>query len=213
MASSIRSGGTRLLAAAAFAVAPVIALAQPAAAESFSHNFECSGDSPLGAQQFSYQQDSEVTAPASVAPGEQFDIVIDPAVNTVPSEVNGFGVEQIDGLELKLPVPENTTHVSTSQTGGSNLGTPAPTIDVSNGIATLHVSGPISGGAQFELPTVTATLQAGSSGPIETHLYGTAYDDPGLTFNAQVSSILGSIDVPTSCYPSPNPVLTTTSVS
>ncbi|SDP94674.1 dehydratase [Actinopolyspora xinjiangensis] len=213
MATSIRSGGARLLAAAAFAIAPVVAFAQPAAAESFSHNFECSGESPLGAQEFSYQQDSEVTAPASVAPGEQFQIVIDPAVNTVPTEVNGFGVEQIGDLDLKLPIPENSTHVSTTQSGGSNLGSPAPTIDVSDGIATLHVSGPISGGAEFELPTVTATLQAGDSGAIETHLYGDSYDNPGLTFNAQVSSILGSIDVPTSCYPSPNPVLTTTDIS
>ncbi|PRW61825.1 cyclase [Actinopolyspora mortivallis] len=212
MASFTRSGA-RLLTAAACAVAPVIAFAQPAVAESFSHNFECSGDSPLGAQEFSYQQDSEVAAPASVAAGEQFEIVIDPAVNTIPAEVNGYGVEQVENMDLKLPVPDNTTHVSSELSGGSNLGSPEPTIEVSDGVATLHVEGPIAGGAEFELPTVTATLQAGDSGVIETQLYGTSYSDPGLTFDADVSTLFGTVDVPTSCYPDPNPVLTTTEIS
>lgn len=211
--ASYKRSGTRLLAAAAFAIAPVVAFAQPAAAEGFSHNFECSGDSPLGEQLFSYQQDSDVSAPSSVAAGDEFEVVIDPAVNTVPSEVNGYEVEQIQGMDLRLPIPDNSTHVSTQLAGGSNLGSAEPTVDVSDGIATLHVEGPIAGGAEFELPTVTATLQAGDSGVIETQLHGTGYSDPGLTFDADVSTVLGTVNVPTSCYPDPNPVLTTTEIS
>src|SRR5690606_12197347 len=50
-------------------------------------------------------------------------------------------------------------------------------------------------------PTVTAHLKAGESGTIETKLYGTRHDDPGLTFNAVVSTIIGDVEVPSSCYP------------
>ena len=67
--------------------------------------------------------------------------------------------------------------------------------------------GRLAGGPQFELPTVTAHLTAGRSGKIETRLYGTSYDDPGLTLDAVVSSVIGDTKVPSRCFPNPNPVL------
>jgi len=205
--------GKRAAAAAAITAATALALAPQALAASFEVNFDCAGDSPLGQQEFSLQQSTEVTAPETVAPGGDLEIVIDPAPNTVPAEVNGFQVEQVEGFELKIPIPENSEFVSAELSGGFNLGPNPPTLTVDGGIATLHLDGPLAGGAEFELPTVTVHLKAGESGTIETKLYGTSYDDPGLTFNAVVSTIIGDVEVPSSCYPNPNPVLTTTTIS
>src|SRR5690606_19239935 len=114
--------------------------------------------------------------------------------------------------DLKIPIPENSTFVSADLEGGSGLGENEPTLTVDGDIATLHLDGPIAGGAEFELPTVTAHLTAGESGTIETKLYGTSYDDPGLTFAVVVSSIIGAIEVPSGCFPNPSPILTTTTI-
>ncbi|GAA4614674.1 cyclase [Saccharopolyspora hordei] len=204
--------GRRAATAVALTAAAALAFTPQALAAAFDVNFDCSGDSPVGEQQFSLQQSADVTAPETVSPGGTLDIVIDPAVNTVPSEVNGFTVQQIEGIDLKIPIPENSTFVSADLEGGSGLGENEPTLTVDGDIATLHLDGPIAGGAEFELPTVTAHLTAGESGTIETKLYGTSYDDPGLTFTAVVSSIIGDIEVPSGCFPNPNPILTTTTI-
>lgn len=189
-----------------------IALAAPASAAT-TVTFDCQADAPIvGPQQVSLNQDTDVTAPATVAPGGAFDVVIDPAPNTVPGDVSGNKVKNINTFALKFPIPANSTYVSADLTGGSGLGSTAPTIAVVNGVATLSFPGPIAGGATFELPTVTAHLTAGQSGTIETKLSGTSYSDPGLTFKAVASTIIGDITAPTACFPNPSPVFTTTTI-
>ncbi len=202
---------SRLGVLVAVAALPV-ALAAPASAAT-TVTFDCRADAPIvGPQQVSLNQDTEVTAPATVAPGGAFDVVIDPAPNTVPSDVSGNKVKNINTFALKFPIPANSTYVSADLTGGSGLGSTAPTIAVANGVATLSFPGPIAGGAAFELPTVTAHLTAGQSGTIETKLSGTSYSDPGLTFKAVASTIIGDLTAPTACFPNPSPVFTTTTI-
>ncbi|MDA3648802.1 cyclase [Saccharopolyspora indica] len=207
-----QSRGRRVATAAALTAAAALAFTPQALAAAFDVNFDCSGSSPVGEQQFSLQQGADVTAPATVAPGGALDIVIDPAVNTVPAEVNGYTVKRIEGMDLKIPIPANSTFVSADLEGGSGLGPNPPTISVEGNVATLHLDGPLAGGSDFELPTVIAHLTAGDSGTIETKLHGTSHDDPGLTFTAVVSSIIGDTNVPSRCFPNPNPVLTTTTI-
>ena len=204
--------GRRAAIAAAFAAAAALTATPQAMAAPFDINFDCNGDAPTGAQQFTLQQSTDVSAPETVAPGAAFDVVVDPAVNTIPGEVNGNTVKEVGGFDLRLPIPANSTYVSADLAGGSNLGPNPPTINVENGVATVHLDGPIAGGSEFELPTITVHLTAGESGTIETKLAGTSYDDPGLTFTAVVSSIIGDVDVPSSCFPNPNPTLTTTTI-
>ncbi|NBH03144.1 cyclase [Amycolatopsis sp. SID8362] len=202
---------SRLAALTAAAALP-IALAAPASAAT-SVTFDCQADAPIvGPQKVSLNQDADVTAPATVAPGGAFDVVIDPAPNTVPSDVSGNKVKNINTFALKFPIPANSTYVGADLAGGSGLGSTAPTIAVANGVATLSFPGPIAGGATFELPTVTAHLTAGQSGTIETKLSGTSYSDPGLTFKAVASSIIGDVTAPTACFPNPSPVFTTTTI-
>lgn len=200
----------RALSVAALAVAPLAAVMPVASAAPVTVHYACQGDTPLGPQNFTLDQDTEVTAPATVAPGGAVSIVVDPGANTVPGDVNGFTVKQVSGLALKVPIPANSTYVSSTLSGGSNVGTTAVT--VADSVATITMSGPIAGGAAFEVPTVTVELTAGASGTIDTSLYGSSYSDAGLTFTAKVGSILGDITVPTSCYPDPNPVLSTTTI-
>ncbi|MFF1612130.1 cyclase [Amycolatopsis sp. NPDC058278] len=202
---------SRLAALTAAAVLP-IALAAPASAAT-SVTFDCQADAPIvGPQKVALNQDADVTAPATVAPGGAFDVVIDPAPNTVPGEVSGNKVKNINTFALKIPIPANSSYVGADLTGGSGLGSTPPAISVANGVATLSFPGPIAGGATFELPTVTAHLTAGQSGTIQTKLGGTSYRDPGLTFKAVASTIIGDLTAPTACFPDPSPVFTTTTI-
>lgn len=201
----------RALTAAALALATTAAFTPAASAATTTATFDCRGDSALGAQYFTYAQTADVTAPATVAAGGALTIVVDPARNTVPTSVNGFTVRRVHTMALKLPVPANSTYVSASLSGGSNVGTTS--LSHANGVLTLTASGPMAGGATFELPTVTIRLTAGAAGTsIQTRMYGTSHSDPGLTFTAAVASFLGESSVPTRCFPNPNPVVTTTSV-
>ncbi|MBE8517120.1 cyclase [Amycolatopsis sp. H6(2020)] len=202
---------SRLAALTAAAVLP-IALAAPASAAT-SVTFDCQANAPIvGPQKVALNQDADVTAPPTVAPGGAFDVVIDPAPNTVPGEVSGNKVKNINTFALKIPIPANSSYVGADLTGGSGLGSTPPTISVANGVATLSFPGPIAGGATFELPTVTAHLTAGQSGTIQTKLGGTSYSDPGLTFKAVASTIIGDLTAPTACFPNPSPVFTTTTI-
>jgi dehydratase len=139
-------------------------------------------------------------------------VVVDSAPNEVPAESNGFTVKNVHSFTLKVPVPANATSTGVELTGGSNLGG-TPTSSVSGGVLTIQFPGPIPGGSTFELPTITAHLTAGASGVVESTLYGSSYDDPGLTFTTVVSTFIGDISAPTSCFPNPNPVLTSTTIA
>lgn len=186
-------------------------VATPTAAAATDILYDCQADTPLGTENLTLNQTVDATAPATVAPGGALDIVVDPAPNQVPSEAAGYTVKNVNTFTLKVPVPANATLTGVDLTGGSGLGSD-PTWAEADGVVTVSFAGPIAGGATFELPTITAHLTAGASGAIDSTLYGTGYDDPGLTFTAVVGTIIGDISAPTSCFPNPNPVLTSTAI-
>ncbi|MFJ5992151.1 cyclase [Lentzea sp. NPDC092896] len=160
---------------------------------------------------FTLDQGVDSSAPATVAPGGTVAVTIDPAPNKIPTEAGGRQVREIKGLALRLPVPANSKFQSASLGGGSGLGG-TPTVALSGNDVVLSVPGPIKGGADFELPTVTINLQAGGTGTITTKLGGTSYDAPGLTFTAVVVVIGFPINAAAKGYPDPSPVLTTTTI-
>jgi dehydratase len=205
---STRSFGTLAVVGAA-----AVAFAAPASAAPVEVNLDCQANAPIvGPQQANLAQGTDVTAPATVAPGAAFDIVVDPALNTVPATVAGYKLKQVRNFALRLPVPANSTYVGAALSGGSGLGSTAPAISVTGGVATLSFPGPLAGGAAFELPTITFHLTAGPSGTIQTRLAGTGYSDPGLTFTSVVNQIF-DISAPTACFPNPSPVFTTTTIA
>ncbi len=202
-----------LLKTAAAVIAAVAAsvVVAPTAGAATDIVYDCRGNTPFGAEYMTLNQSVDATAPATVAPGGALDIVVDPAPNQVPSEAAGYRVREVRDFTLKVPVPTNSTLRDVTLSGGSGLNS-TPTWSQSGGIVTVTFSGTIAGGASFELPTITAHLTAGASGAIQSTLYGSSYDDPGLTFTAIVSTFLGNVSVPTSCFPNPNPVLTSTTI-
>lgn len=206
MKFTLLKAGTTVLAAAA-----LVAVGAPVASAATDIVYDCQADTPLGAENATLTQTVDATAPATAAPGAALDVVVDPAPNSVPSEVAGYTVKNVHTFTLKVPVPTNATLTGVDLTGGSGLGS-EPTWAESGGVVTVSFTGPIAGGSTFELPTITAHLTAGASGSIDATLYGTSYDDPGLTFTTVVSTFLGDISAPTSCFPNTNPVLTSTTI-
>jgi dehydratase len=207
MRFTLLKASTAMLAAVTAAV--VVA---PVAAAATDITYDCQADTPLGTEAATLNQTVDATAPATVAPGGTLDVVVDPAPNSVPAEVAGYEVDNVNTFSLKVPVPTNATLTGVNLTGGAGLGGD-PTWTESGGVVTVTFPGPIAGGATFELPTITAHLTAGASGAIESTLYGTSYDDAGLTFTTVVSTFIGDISAPTACFPNPNPVLTSTTIA
>jgi dehydratase len=196
---------------AALAATALTLVAAPNALAATDINYSCQADTPLGPQAASLTQTVDATAPATVTAGGALDVVVDPAPSTVPAEVSGFTVKNVNTFTLKVPVPANSTLTGVDLAGGTNLGG-TPTWTQDGAIVVVTFPGPIAGGSAFELPTITAHLTAGASGVIESGLYGTSFDDPGLTFTTVASTFLGDINAPTSCFPDPNPVLTSTTI-
>jgi dehydratase len=209
----LRSALLRAGVGALATTAAVLALAQPASAATHDIVYDCQADTPLGAENLTLNQTVDATAPETVAPGGTLSVVVDPAPNNVPSEAAGYEVKEVHTFALKVPVPTNATLDDVELTGGSGLGDTPPAWSEDGGVVTVTFAGPIAGGATFELPTVTAHLTAGASGAIDSNLYGSSYDDAGLTFTAVVSTFIGDISAPTSCFPNPNPVLTSTAIA
>ncbi|MEU8589431.1 cyclase [Streptomyces sp. NPDC048664] len=210
-----RSLCLRIPVAAAAGLALTGLLAGPASAAGTSLTFACQAKPPIGsAQTFSLAAGVDATAPATVASGSAFTVSLATQPMTVPGSVSGFTVKSIKNIVLKAPVPAGATLNGVSLSGGSGTGAGTPGVTVSGGQMVMTVPGPISGGATFTLPALNLALTAGpSGGTVRTQLSGTDYNNPGLTFTATVPILFTNVSVPTSCYPSPNPVLSTTTVS
>lgn len=208
-----RRTGARIGIGAALALIPMLALVSPASAAPTEISMDCEAIAPIVGPQYSTMPVTfDVQAPGTVAPGSALDVVVDPAPSTVPESANGFDVKEVKNYALKFPIPANSTFVSADLTGGSNIGDTPPTLDVADGVATLSFPGPIPGGTTFDMPTITLHLTAGQSGTIETHIGGTSYSDPGLKLTAVATFLGADIEAPTSCFPNPDPVLSTTTI-
>jgi dehydratase len=186
--------------------------AGPALAADTPVTFDCQATPPIGsAQTFTLSAGVDGEAPASVASGAAFTATLAPDPLTVPTSVSGDTVNSISNVKLSVPVPSGAALTGESLSGGTVSGA---TVAVSGGDVVITVPGPIAGGSTFTLPTLTLDLTAGASGgTVATQLAGSSYTSPGLTFSASVQVSIITVTVPTACYPSPNPVLTSTSVS
>jgi dehydratase len=185
---------------------PTAAAAGPAASHS------CRADTKFGRQTFSLRQGVNARAPQTVKPGAPFTIAVDLKPGALPSEVKGFKLKEVRDLSLRIPVPANTSYLGGKLTGGSGLGS-SPTFEVKDGVVTVRVAGPISGGANYQLPSLSVRLRAGARGNVvETRLQGTSFDNPGLNLQAAIKWKFITIKSPVACYPDPNPALTRTEI-
>ncbi|WP_086820467.1 hypothetical protein [Allokutzneria sp. NRRL B-24872] len=170
-------------------------------------SFACRAKPPLlPAQEFVQQSSITADAPASVAPGSVFTSTSQTDAMQAPAELNGQKIKALKDIRFRAKLPGNATFVSIALSGGSNLGPGKPTATHVDGHVVETAPGPIAGGSTFQLPKGTLQLKAGASGVMERRVGGTSYDDPGLTFTAEVKVLLLTVDVPVACYPKPSPV-------
>lgn len=214
MKLSFRRVGARVIGITALALLPALGttIAAHADTQTITYDYQASalGQTSTG----TLSVPLTTTAPSSVAAGGAVTDVLAPGAITLPTSVGSYTLKQIQGINLEVPVPANSTYVSASLSGGSNLGSGTPSVSESNGVVTATVPGPIAGGTTFTLPTLTINLTAGSSGSsIQLQLAGSSYSDPGLTFTAVVTVFGFDVDANAVGYPNPNPVLATTTIS
>jgi dehydratase len=196
--------------------AAAFALTTPAgAATTVPTSFDCQARPPIGSpQQITMPNSVQADAPATVTAGQIFEVTLAPDPLTVPSNAGSNKVNNLRNLALKVAVPAGATFQSASLEGGSNLGSGTPAVAQANGVVTVTVPGPLTAGSQVQLPALHLTLTA-SGAPdttIETRLVGASYNDPGLTFTANVKAAFLNVDVPTTCFANPSPTFTSTRI-
>ncbi|MFC6160624.1 hypothetical protein [Kribbella jiaozuonensis] len=188
-----------------------LALLTPAPAQPVA-SYACRANTKFGQHTLSLHQAVNATAPATVRPNTRFTVAVDLQPGTLPTEVKGFKLQEVRDLALRIPVPANTSYVSAKLSGGSGLNS-TPSVQLDGNTAVVKVAGPISGGASYQLPTLSVRLKSGRKGTtIQTKLKGTSYDDPGLTLQAKIKWKFLTTTAPVACYPDPNPALTSTRV-
>ncbi|MGI9579074.1 MAG: hypothetical protein ACR2OH_12805 [Microthrixaceae bacterium] len=157
-----------------------------------------------------------VSAPGSVASGSTFEIELTPDSMDVPTSGGGYPISYIANLYYKFTVPAGTAFVSASLSGGSNLGSGAPTVTEDSGEIVLFVPGSLAPGVTANFPKITAVLQAtGTAGStIQTQYAGTGYTDASLIFSTRVSvPVIGAVNTTSYCYADvSNPSLGTTNI-
>ena len=196
----------------AVAMGAVLLAAVPAAAAEQAVTYDCQATTGFGNTPATFDRTVEATAPETVAVGDEFSVSIASAPATVPTTASGLTVNSVRNFRSSYPVPAHTTLVSATLSGGDGLnGTPE--VSVSGGTVLVTLDATIPGGATYTMPTLTLTLQATEEGVVETKLGGTSYADPGLFLITQVDFLGFALDAWTSCFPSPNPVLATTTIT
>lgn len=204
---------SRLLGTALAALLPVLGTVSSAhAATAVTYDLQSSAvgqtaNSTLGVQ-------VSGSAPSTVASGAAFSVSLSVGSITVPTSASGYSIQHIQNIDLKIPVPSDSTYVSSSLSGGSDFGGGTPSVSESSGVVNIAIPGPIAAGQTFTLPTLTLDLTAGASGgTVTSTLAGTSYSDPGLTFTAVISVLFFSVNAATVGYPTSSPALTTTTIS
>ena len=192
--------------AALLALTPAVASAIPASAATQTAAFRCRAGGLAGSFEGMLYQEIGGKAPSTVAPGKDATIVLAPNATSVPTF--GGSLKEVKDIKLKVPFPTSSTYRSSSLSGGFGLGN--VTLRESDQALVITATGPVPGGADYQLPTLSITVTANDSGDIQSTLGGTSFDEPGLTFTAVAAP---DADVATSCYPDPNLILTSTTIT
>ena len=170
----------------------------------------------IGSQTSIRNQSTTATAVDHVYENETFTLAVSAAPANESSDLgSGATLNNIRDFRVKAPIPANAELVSFSLTGGSGIGSGPNTITQSGTNLVMTVPGPVQPDTTFQLPTINMTLRA--TGPalatIQSRFGGTSYADPGLDFivNADTPISTGT-DLPTACFPSTSPALSTTTI-
>ncbi|MEP6623904.1 MAG: hypothetical protein ABJC79_05650, partial [Acidimicrobiia bacterium] len=204
---------------ACIAVATTVGV-QPAGADVVTVGFNCltSGIPVLGQQASVRSQGITTTAISQIYQNNTFNVAITTAPGLESSDLgSGATMNYIYNLHVYVPIPANSQLVSYAISGGYGLGSGTPTIALNSSRLILTVPGHINSNTTYQLPTITMNLRA-TGAPltaIQPRIGGSSYGDPGLDFtvNADLPQGIGNRNLPTSCFPSSNPALSTTTIA
>jgi len=145
-----------------------------------------------------------VEAPATVSPGETFDITVTPGTFNVPTVAQGYVVKTVDSFTILFPLSPNVQFVDSLMSSGVNMGPGYPSLSVDGGYLVYRVPGPLAPGTEVQMPkdrlTFIATGPSGST--VQTRLQ---------TLSNVARFDAGSVG--NTCYPNtPNLVFTTTTI-
>jgi len=204
------------LAVGGVAAATVLLTSTPASATSstVAVTDNCQVDAPLTGAPFTLSTTFDGSAASTALPGAIVTGSGSAEPWTVPSDIDGNTVTEVDNFAVSLVVSSNATVQNVTLSGGSNLGTGTPSITRNGNEVTLNVPGPLTPGSIITLPTINFTFKAGSSaGAITTQLAGSGYSDPGTTVTGLMDQTDGSTVTGTvSCFPTTTSTLTSTTI-
>lgn len=183
------------LIAVVVAAAGVPLAVSPASAEPLTVPYLCSRDVDGSPVILDYERGYDVTAPASVKPGEEFTVTFDnEPINPVPN----FNTEVWD-VAVSFELPANARYVEHTLTDGSNLGDSKQSVEVEGNRITLYATGPFKAGEDHDLPDLNVVLAAPEQGELVTAPAGTSAEDPGFRWTAQNPEDHEVFALP--CYP------------
>src|ERR1700737_1843120 len=144
----------RVFVVALLALIPAVALAIPASAETQTAAFRCRAAGLTGSFEATLSQEIGSMAPSTVAPGKDATIVLAAGPTNVPTF--GGSLKEVKDIKLRVPFPTSSTYRSSSLSGGFGLGD--VTLRESDQALVITASGPVPGGADYQLPTLSMTV-------------------------------------------------------
>jgi hypothetical protein len=128
--------------------------------------FDMTCSVPVLGTTYTFPQSASVNveAPATVAQGSTFDMMVAPGVFQVPTAVQGFNLVNLTNFTIRFPLSPNVTLVDTVMSAGINMGPGYPSVTKVGTDLIYKVPGPLAPGALVQLPKVRLTVTA--SGPV-----------------------------------------------
>ncbi|MEU7650537.1 hypothetical protein AB0C42_11285 [Micromonospora taraxaci] len=160
--------------------------------------YDCRTTVQQGFHPVVYSRDFDVTAPASVAAGAEFDVTLDPTPITAYAEYN----QTVTDVQVAYAIPRDAKVKSYSLVGGSGLGAAFTWVEERDGALVVRSSGPFTGGVEFDLPSLAVHLKAGKkAGAVVFAPGGRSYVEPGFGW-FRYQPILNEWG-PFQCFPDP----------
>lgn len=184
-----------------------LALPQTAEAATKAVPYLCPYDANGTTYVLNYERIYDVTAPASVRPGQKFDVTIDNAPINPLTEFN----RNVWNVRIDYTLPAGAKVLGYKLIGGSNLGSSKQTVSLRGNRIALHASGPLSAGEDHDLPNLVVTLVAPDKGPLTVTPAGTSRTDTGFRWTADdpQTGVVGDL----TCYPDPAKPVTLSSTT
>ncbi len=176
---------------------------QPTAGTWSNLNMTCSANVYGTYFPFNQFASVNVTAPATVSPGQTFDMTVTPGPFIPPVEVSGYYLTNLVGMTIRFPLSPNMQVINIANSSSTNTGSGIPTVKIEGTELVYRVPGPFIPGQEIQMPQVRLTVQA-------TGAAGSAIQ---VRMNNMTSiANVGFVEVPTVCTP-PNPLIWTTIIA